>query len=241
MFESALKDRSVRPELMDDFSSGGPELTEALRQLRRLNRLFAAAAPTLHGVRLLWARAGKPRKLTVLDVGSGSGDVNRKLLRWADGLGFDLTIVLVDKTKEACAEAKLYYADEPRVQVACGDLYALDAGSADIVTATQLAHHFEAGELVGAVEAMRRASRLGVVLGDIHRHWLAWSAVWVVTHLMSRNRYIRHDGPLSVAKGFTGADWQQLRDALQADFFYWSWRPMFRYSVVIGAEDDAHT
>ena len=231
-----LKQRAVRAELMDDFTAGGPELTEALRHLRRLNRLFAAAGPTLHGVRLLWERAGRPERLTLLDIGCGSGDVNRALLRWADAEGIELCITLTDMTEEACAEARRFYRDEPRVRVLQGDLFALEPGSADIVTGTQFAHHFTAEELPAVAAAMLRASARGVVLGDIHRHWLAWTAVWAATRIVSRNRYIRHDGPLSVAKGFTAADWRQLREALGAGFFIYQWRPLFRYTVVIGAE-----
>lgn len=224
------------PELMDDFTTGGAELTEALRHLRRLNRLLAAAAPTLYGVHLLWERAGRPKRLTVLDIGAGSGDVNRSLLRWAEARGVELTITLADITEEACVEARLVYRDEPRVKVVQRDLFTLDAACADIVTGTQFVHHFSSDELPKVIRQMLAASRLGVVLGDIHRHWLAWAAVWAVTRIISRNRYIRHDGPLSVAKGFTAADWQSLQQTLGKSEFMYKWRPLFRYTVVIGAE-----
>ncbi|MNW02593.1 hypothetical protein D3C71_1984040 [compost metagenome] len=54
-----------------------------------------------------------------------------------------------------------------------------------------------------------------------------------MTRMISRNRYIRHDGPLSVAKGFKGSDWQELKQSLQADAMTYTWKPLFRYSVVI--------
>jgi len=58
-----------------------------------------------------------------------------------------------------------------------------------------------------------------------------------VAHLVSGNRYIRHDGPLSVAKGFKSSDWIRLRQRLQerdiqADLLY-SWKPLFRYVAVV--------
>ncbi|MNP86096.1 hypothetical protein D3C76_1861360 [compost metagenome] len=54
-----------------------------------------------------------------------------------------------------------------------------------------------------------------------------------MTRIISRNRYIRHDGPLSVAKGFKGEDWQELKHKLQAEAMTYTWKPLFRYSVVI--------
>jgi len=228
-----FRHRERRPELMDDLSGGGPQLQEALVHLRGLNRLFGAAYPTLYGVKRLWREAGRPKVLTVIDIGAGSGDVNGRLLEWATREGVNLRLTLMDITEEAIREARLYYGNEPRVRVCRGNLFELDKESADVVTGTQLLHHFADEELERAVACMLNASRLGVVVNDIHRHWLPWSAVWLATRLISRNPYIRHDGPLSVAKGFRASDWKALRQRLHGVRMRSSWRPLFRYAVII--------
>ncbi|MFD0868957.1 methyltransferase domain-containing protein [Paenibacillus residui] len=227
----SLKRRAAEPELMDDLTAGGPDLSEALRHLRRLNRIFAASGPTLYGVRQIWSAAGQPERFSILDIGAGSGDVNRRLLRWADRERIDLTITISDITEEACAEARQLFSREPRVSVVRQDLFQLPEGCADIVTATQFVHHFASEQLPGVVRQMLKASRMGIVIQDIHRHWLAWLAVWLVTRSISRNRYIRNDGPLSVAKGFRAEEWQRLRDTLPVPNLSITWRPLFRYVV----------
>lgn len=232
-FFRALSVRAKEDELMDDFSMGGEELSEALKHLRRLNRIFAAPGPTRDGVEKLWQAIGQPQKLSILDVGAGSGDVNVKLLEWADRKGIKLEITLVDMTEEACAEARQLFRNEPRVNVMRADLQELADASADIVTGSQFVHHFDGQQLVDMVAHMRRASRHGVVINDIHRHPVSYTAVWVMTRMISRNRYIRHDGPLSVAKGFKDRDWQELKHQLQAEAMTYTWKPLFRYSVVI--------
>ena len=235
MFKS-LKIREASPELMDDFSKGGPELVEALRHLRRLNRIFNAAGPTLYGIKTLWRLAGKTRNSFRVDVGCGSGDVNRRLLRWADACGIDMRIRLMDITEEACSEARLFFRGEPRVEVVQGDIFSLQAqkaAAADIVTAGQFLHHFSDEELPQVTNCLLRSSRWGVVINDIHRHFLPWAAVWVMTRLISKNRYIRHDGPLSVAKGFRSSDWKSLSHALSGIQLAAAWIPLFRYAVVI--------
>ena len=232
-----LSKRADRPELMDDAQAGGPELSAALSQLRVLNRLFHASGPTIYGVEQLWKAAGKPRSLRVLDVGCGSGDVNRSLLRWADKRQILMTIRLVDASVEACEAARDLHREEPRITIVHADLFQLgDLGeSADIVTATQLLHHFHGEQLLSAVQSLTSAAKLGVVINDIHRHWAAWVAVWGVSRLMPGNRYIRHDGPLSVAKGFRAADWEKLAADLPATQLKYSWRPLFRYAAVLWA------
>ncbi|WP_426446316.1 methyltransferase domain-containing protein [Paenibacillus sp. S-38] len=231
---NALKERDLRPELMDDFSEGGEDLREALRHLRRLNRVFRAAAPTLYGVRRLWEGAGRPKTFSVLDAGAGSGDVNRRLLSWAETGGIDMRITLADITQEACDEAAALYKDEPRIEVRRCDVLALEEGCADVVTASQFLHHFDRTELPGVVGRMLQGARYGVVINDIHRHWIPWSAVWLASRVLSRNRYIRHDGPLSVAKGFRAGDWECLKEQLGSEAFHYTWVPLFRYAVVIG-------
>ncbi len=232
MFKN-LEQRAVELELMDKFPSGGAELRKAYRQLRLLNRIFGAAGPTRYGVERLWTEAKEPKQLTIVDIGSGSGDVNRQLLRWAAKRGIQLQLILADVTEEACSEAERLYHDEHRVKVIQCNLFDLPAGCADIVTGTQFVHHFSADELPAVVVQMVNCSRLGVVINDIHRHRIAWAAVWLMTRIMSDNRYIRNDGPLSVAKGFRSSDWDELGRQLGIAGPFYRWRPLFRYAVTI--------
>src|SRR5690606_7328962 len=110
-------------------------------------------------------------RFSILDIGAGSGDVNRRLLRWADRERIDLTITISDITEEACEEARQLFSREPRVSVVRQDLFQLPEGCADIVTATQFVHHFASEQLPGVVRQMLKASRMGIVIQDIHRHW----------------------------------------------------------------------
>ncbi len=220
-------------EIMDDLSVGGAELAGALYELRWINRLLGSFWPTLEGVQRLWRQAGCPNRLTVLDVGAGSGDVNRALLRWADRRAIDLQITLIDIHPETCEAAADYYHDEPRVQVEQGDVLHLDAGRADIVTASLFVHHFPTAQLPEVFLSMRRAARIGVVVNDLHRHPVAWGFIRLATRLLSRNRMIRHDGPMSVRRGFQGHELAQLRQTPGLTHLWYAWRPLFRFLVIV--------
>ncbi len=228
-----LRARSEAPELMDDLAIGGHELSEALVQLRRINLFLGAALPTLEGVARLWRQAGRPSSLSVLDIGAGSGDVNRLLLFWALLQRVHLRITLLDIHPDACAAATAYYQNEPRVEVRQGDLFALPPASADIVTASLVLHHFPAQQVPAVLRTMAQAARLGVVINDLHRHPLAWLGIWLITHMFSRNRMIRHDGPLSVRRGFRAADLEHMRLLPDLHGLHYRWRPLFRYLVTL--------
>ena len=239
MFE-ALGSRSTREEYMDDFDEGGRELEEALRHLRLLNRIFAASGPLLYGVKELWKRSGCPKELHIMDIGAGSGEMNRRILRWANRKGIRVRITLVDMTEEACREANQIFASEPRVRTIRQDVFDIGEEAADMLICSQFLHHFPDERLAVVTGHMLKAARLGVVICDIHRHWIAWSAVWLVARIISRNRYIRHDAPLSVAKGFQSKDWDGLTEDIKQNGNYdlrYRWQPLFRYTVVISNKE----
>jgi SAM-dependent methyltransferase len=224
--------RSEQPERMDDRAIVGPELTEALRQLRQINRLLVAWLPTVEGVDRLWRAAGRPRALTVLDVGAGSGDISGHLLRWARLRGVALRLVLSDIHPSTCERAAAYHRDAPGVSVLCADVLRLPL-KADIVTASLFLHHFPTAELPAVVGAMARAARAGVVVNDLQRSVWAWLGIWLATRLFSRNPMIRSDAPLSVRRGFRAAELRALRGAPGLGRLRWWWRPLFRYLMVL--------
>jgi SAM-dependent methyltransferase len=234
-----LRRRSLTRELMDDRSIGGAELRQALHQLRIINRLLGSARPTIEGIEQLWRAAGCPASLRILDIGAGSGDLSQAILRWAERHNIAIHIILVDIHPDTCAAAAAHHHAEPRVMVLCSDLLHLALHPADIVTTALFTHHFSPEELPHIYRAMARAARLGVVVNDLHRHILAWAAIWIATRLCSRNRMIRHDAPLSVQRGFTAADLRRLRATLNAPRLRFMWRPLFRYLIIFPGDANA--
>lgn len=225
--------RAEAPELMDDLSIGGAELAETLAQLRRINRLLGAARPTLAGVAQLWRGAGQPAYLSILDVGAGSGDIDRQLLAWASRHNIQMDVTLMDIHPDTCTVAKAYHHHEPRVKVVQGSVFQLSACQADIVTASLFLHHFPAGQVPVVLSTMLQAARLGLVINDLHRHLVAWAFIWLATRLFSRNRLIRHDAPLSVRRGFRAADFDQLKAVPGLANLRYAWQPLFRYLLII--------
>jgi SAM-dependent methyltransferase len=228
-----LQARSDRPELMDDPANDGSELLFALRELRVINWLLQAARPTVEGVGRLWHSAGRPAHLSVLDVGAGSGDGCRALLRWAEEQRVEIDITLLDLHPDTCAEAERLFRGERRVRVRQGDLFELEPGSVDVITAALVMHHFPEQVLGRALQSLARSARLGVVVNDLERSRLAWIGIRFGTLLLSRNRMIRHDAPLSVARGFRVGELQQLQRLSGLERLVFHRRLLWRWLVVI--------
>lgn len=228
-----LSSRARSPELMDDLSIDGAELTETLAQLRRINHLLGAAWPTLEGVSRLWHRAGRPARLSLLDVGAGSGDVAELLLPWAERRNLDMQLTLLDIHPHTCAVAGQWNRAESRVGVVQGDIYRLGIQQVDIVIASLFLHHIPSRQLSTVLDSLQQAARLGVVVNDLHRHWLAWAFIKAATRLFSGNRLIRHDAPLSVRRGFRTGDLEWLKNEAGLKQLTYYWRPFFRYLIIL--------
>jgi 2-polyprenyl-3-methyl-5-hydroxy-6-metoxy-1,4-benzoquinol methylase len=111
--------------------------------------------------------------------------------------------------------------------------HAVSGEEADIVTCSLFLHHFKHDEAVKVVRRMYDISKQCVIINDLHRHWLAYYAIKLLTGIFSRTYMVKHDAPLSVARAFRRQDWMRLlRDAGIA-YYTIKWRWAWRWQVVI--------
>ena len=73
------------------------DLRECLADVARLNALFGGRSLTLVHVKRLAAALPPGRTLTVLDVGTGGGDVPRALVRWARRIRRPIRLFALDR------------------------------------------------------------------------------------------------------------------------------------------------
>ena len=79
---------------------------------------------------------------------------------------------------------------------------------------------------------MRDNCKTGFVINDLHRHPLAYHAIRLLTAAFSNSYLVKHDAPLSVARGFTRTEWQTIfQMAGLADYtIQWQWA--FRHLII---------
>ena len=78
--------------------------------------------------------------------------------------------------------------------------------SVDLVTCSQLLHHFDDREIPRVLRELDRVARGHVIVSDLRRSWLAACGFWLVSWPLAFSRVTRHDGTLSVLRGFTAAE-----------------------------------
>ena len=81
MLAAGLRRRSAALELLDLESADPGAIEACLRDLERINRWSGAYRVTLRWLDQLRLEAGAKRPITVLDAGSGGGDMLRRIGR----------------------------------------------------------------------------------------------------------------------------------------------------------------
>jgi hypothetical protein len=205
--------RDKTPELMDHEDVPYEEHRAVLRQLTRANELSLAYRPTLAFFRQIKrkGRWPKDRPLVVVDAASGYGDMSRKVDRWAQENGVEARFIGVDMNPRAARSAAEATPPGRPITWLTANLFDFRADfDVDIVMSSLFTHHLPGPELVRFIRWMEDKARIGWIINDLERHPLPYYFLKAAFFATRQHRFMRHDGPVSVAGAFKREDWQRL-------------------------------
>jgi SAM-dependent methyltransferase len=185
-------------ELLDDLGAPPALVRESLRNVARANRWFGGRAAARFGLRRLLA-GRRPARLSLLDVGTGQGDLPAHLAATLARRGTAVTAVGVERHPVAARAAR--DGGLPTL-LACGLALPLRDRSVDVVLISQVAHHLAPDQVGRLAAEASRVARLGVVLADLRPSRLAAWGFRVGARVLGFDRATREDGVLSLARGF---------------------------------------
>lgn len=199
-----LSRRSEQPELMDDPNADWQELAGALAGLRAVNRYLGGRRALASGLARL-VESCRARRLTLLDVGAGSADLPLEALEFLRKRGFEARAVCLDLSEKILRDAAGAISGKRDLLLVRGDGLALPfkEASFDIVTASLFLHHLKSDMVPMALAEMWRVARRGLIVNDLRRSIAAYYATKIFLSIVTDNRMLLNDGPLSVARGFT--------------------------------------
>ncbi len=176
----ALRRRSVRDIVCANVLFGGTRAA-----LLELDRVIAET---------------RASTLTLLDVGTGAGDIPYCLRARAARRGVTLHTFGLD-----WSEVLAHGARSDELPTACGSAMALPIRdhSVDAVLCSQLLHHFDHAGAVAALREMHRVARHRVIVCDLRRSRAAVAGIWLASFPLRFHTITRHDAVASVRRGFT--------------------------------------
>jgi Methylase involved in ubiquinone/menaquinone biosynthesis len=189
----------IRGEEILDRAGIAPEImTRTLGDVAKANALFGGVRAVLSELEA--ALPSLPREASLLDVATGAGDIPKAAAKMLARHGIELTTVGLDSSEalaraSGCNVTASVRADALRLPFA--------SRSVDIVICSQFLHHLLPDEADALIREMNRVARIRVIISDIRRSWIAAGGLWVASFPLRFHPISRHDGVVSVMRGFT--------------------------------------
>lgn len=192
-------------EILDDPNVAAPVRHRAQADIARSNRVLGGLRAAIAEIRR--TIAGDDGAPTLLDVGTGLADVPKRAAAAAAQMGVALTTIGVDDELSLVAAAR----DCVTFGV-CASGFALPFRdhSIDIVLCSQVLHHFDWADAERLLRELNRVANRAVIVSDLRRSWIAAAGFWLVAVLVRFHPVTRHDGVISVLRGFTAEDLRRV-------------------------------
>lgn len=195
-------------EYLDDPAVDPRLIRRSLADVARSNILFGGTHAVVAEIRSALKQVTPlGSELTLLDVGTGAGDIPRRIERAVSHRGVRLATIGLDASEALVTAARAGLDGAIR-----GDALALPiaTGGVDIAICSQVLHHFPDDEAIQVIRELDRVARVRVIISDIRRSWMAAGGIWMASFPLRFHPVSRHDGVVSVMRGFTPGELSEL-------------------------------
>ncbi|HVF30914.1 MAG TPA: methyltransferase domain-containing protein [Pyrinomonadaceae bacterium] len=205
--------RSNEPERIDTGDYTQEEYETFLREIAFINRHFGDKR-ALEKTLLREIEASDVREFSVLDVGCGSGELLRIIADHAAKNGRDALLTGLDLNPISSTTTQNLSRDYAEIVTVQGDALRLPFadGSFDYAISSLFFHHLSDQHIVDVLREMSRVTRRGVVVIDLHRDRVAYLGYKVFCFVFRISELVRHDGSLSIRKGFRVGELENLAE-----------------------------
>jgi SAM-dependent methyltransferase len=190
----------IGAELLDDPEADPGIVEESLRNIARANRWFGGAAAVSFGLSRTLRGLPTGVTLSLLDLGTGLGDLPRLAVRWGAARGIRIVPLGLERNRAA---ARLARGTGLSTAVGCAGVPPIRSKSVDVVLVSQLAHHLTNDSAVHLFRTCDRLARRAVIIADLRRHPLGPPSFWCGAQILRFDRTTLADGMTSLRRGFS--------------------------------------
>jgi ubiquinone/menaquinone biosynthesis C-methylase UbiE len=198
-----FKQRSYELEHIDIGDYTRSEYEGCIIELQRVNR-WLGDAWTLRRTLLREVEISGLRRISILDVGAGSGELLRVAAAWARKTDSSLSLTGLELNPLSARAILDESSQFPSISAVRGDAFQLPFANRqfDYAISSLLTHHFTDVQVVALLREMARVSRRGICVIDLHRHPISYYFYTTIGRLILHNRLLREDGALSILRSF---------------------------------------
>ena len=230
---SKFKSRSSASEIMDDLNCKGEVVSQTLRELDIINTRLGGNQISVEGLeRLLPAANNQVYKIA--DLGCGGGDMLKIFFNWATKSDRHLELTGIDANPYIIDYARKNLRGYQNISFRRDNVLTKSFSEQryDIIHCSLFLHHFTDEELIYLLTNFRKQARIGVIINDLHRHWLAYYSIKLLTKLFSKSAMVKFDAPLSVQRAFKRDEITALLNQAGISDYELNWKWAFRWQLI---------
>ena len=229
------KQRTDKPEIMDDFSMEGDVLRDALDKIAKINQLLGGNQLTLRGIQELMTTITTVKELMIIDVGCGNGDMLRTIADFGLKNDLEFKLIGIDANAFTINHARKLSKYYPNITYLCKDIFdePFSKLKYDIVLCTLTLHHFKEDEIMKLMTLFYANSTIGIVINDLHRSAVAYRLFQALCWVFRLNEMSREDGLTSILRGFKKQELIRYSENLHFSNYKIQWKWAFRYQWII--------
>lgn len=227
-----LSSRSYKKEFLDLEEIQTSDLNRNLIELDIINQYLGGYNASRKGLKSLLNKRHAVN--TVLDIGFGGGDFIKQLAYYAQTLKKHIFFYGVDIKKDCVIFAENNLSQINNKQLICDDYNNISTdllNKIDVMHCSLFLHHLADDEIVNLFKFCK-VNKCIILANDLHRHWLAYYSIKILTLFFSKSYLVKNDAPLSVKRGFKKSELIALLKTAGYKKYSVRWSWAFRYIVI---------
>lgn len=236
MLFSKFKERTLLPEIMDDFDLEGEMLSDALDDLAWVNRWLGGNQATIRGIQDWMAKFGHQINgpIRIADIGCGGGDTLREIAKIATKKGWNIELTGIDANAFTVDFAKKASEAYPQIQFVQADVLheSCRLQDFDLLLCSLFLHHLTNEELDLLFDKAKSAGVMGMVVNDLQRNPLAYYGFQAISLIQRPSDMAKQDGLVSILRGFRRKELVSFMKKHKVFSHHIRWKWAFRYLLV---------
>jgi hypothetical protein len=241
-----FKNRSYQAELLDNEEIPTEDLYQNLRELDFINHTLGGHSVVLDGIKYFVNSifhkntentniSNISENINIFEIGSGGGDNLRAIRAFLNKKNIAHQLGGVDLKEDCVRFSESFETNLPKInyQIADYQLANFPEGKPSIIFNSLFCHHFREEELIKMLKWMHQNTEIGFIIADLHRHRLAYYSIKLLTHLFSKSYLVKNDAPLSVLRGFSRKEWENLLTKAGIKHYKIRWKWAFRWLILV--------
>ncbi len=222
---------------MDDLALSNDALRQNLDELEFLNSWLGSHKLVLKGLAKIirfFSKSITQKKIRIADLGCGGGDVLRAIEKWAQKnnilvelFGFDANPFMIDYAKNKSQNCAIEY----QVMDILSPEFARH--NFDIICISTFGHHLSDETLIQLFQQLKQQTNYAILFNDLHRHWLSYYSIRILSRVLNFSYLAQHDAPVSVLRAFKKQDFISMMKRANISSYQIKWAWAFRWELII--------